>query len=133
MHVLRQASARACRPTQTQPCKVIFLYYAGTIQEQALALMGEKEAASQALEGTFDTNALRAMMNGGENDDILAALATTLESNRVNVQSAWKIRPELKTSTRRATKTVSIAQPWESEFLFDMSLNPGALPALAHA
>src|SRR5205085_7730068 len=38
-HVLRQASARARRPTQTQPCKVFFLYYSGTIQEQALALM----------------------------------------------------------------------------------------------
>src|SRR6202011_2688197 len=53
-HVLRQASARARRPTQTQPCKVFFLYYAGTVHEQALPLMGEKEAASQALEGVFD-------------------------------------------------------------------------------
>src|SRR5579862_398866 len=44
-HVLRQASARARRPIQTKPCKVFFLYYAGTIQEQALALMREKEAA----------------------------------------------------------------------------------------
>ena len=41
-HVLRQASARARRPTQTKPCKVFFLYYAGTIQETALALMGEQ-------------------------------------------------------------------------------------------
>ena len=54
-HVLRQASARARRPKQTKPCKVFFLYYGNTIQEQAMALMGEKEAASQALEGVFDT------------------------------------------------------------------------------
>src|SRR5471030_2510748 len=56
-HVLRQASARARRPIQTLPCKVMFLYYSGTIQEQALALMGEKEAAAQSLEGRFDCDA----------------------------------------------------------------------------
>jgi len=33
-HVLRQASARARRPTQTKPCKVVFLYYRGTIQKR---------------------------------------------------------------------------------------------------
>jgi hypothetical protein len=89
-HVLRQASARARRPTQTQPCKVYFLYYRDSIQEKALALMGEKEAASQALEGTFDVNALRGLMNGCENDDIVAALANSLESGRkLDAQAAW--------------------------------------------
>ena len=86
-HVLRQASARARRPIQTRDCKVIFLYYKGTIQEQALALMGEKEAASQALEGTFDTRALRALMNGGKDDDILSALANSLD--RREAKAAW--------------------------------------------
>ncbi len=87
-HVLRQASARARRPIQTQACKVFFFYYEGTIQEQALALMGEKEAASQALEGTFDVTALKSMMNGGQNDDIMAALASRLE-NRGSAKAAW--------------------------------------------
>lgn len=87
-HVLRQASARARRPIQTLPCKVFFLYYLGTIQEQALGLMGEKEAASQALEGTFDTRALRAMMNGGKDDDIVSALANSLEK-RVDATASW--------------------------------------------
>ena len=90
-HVLRQASARARRPTQTKPCKVFFLYYTGTIQEQALALMGEKEAASQALEGVFDCNALRAMMNGGKDDDIMAALANSLDNGKgLDAKAAWK-------------------------------------------
>ena len=89
-HVLRQASARARRPSQTKACKVFFLYYAGTIQEQALALMGEKESASLALEGVFDANALRAMMNGGKCDDIMAALANSLDSTKLNAEAAWK-------------------------------------------
>jgi hypothetical protein len=89
-HVLRQASARARRPTQTLPCKVFFLYYSGTIQEQALGLMGEKEAASQALEGVFDTAALRALMNGGKDDDIMSALAHSLEGKKkLNVKAVW--------------------------------------------
>src|SRR5205823_4649605 len=117
--VLRQASARARRPTQTMPCKVFFLYYAGTIQEKALALMGEKEAASQALEGTFDTNALRALMNGGEDTDIIAALASTLETGKkVDARAAWKptvaqpvVQPIAPTK-RKAIATAATAKAW---------------------
>lgn len=90
-HVLRQASARSRRPIQTLPCKVFFLYSTGTIQEHAMALMGEKEAASQALEGIFDAAALRALMNGGEDPDILAALAHSIEKgiDRTKLKEAW--------------------------------------------
>ena len=130
-HVLRQASARARRPIQTQPCKVFFLYYAGTIQEQALALMGEKEAASQALEGTFDSNALRAMMNGGDSDDIIAALASTLETGKkVDARTVWKPAlskptvPETASVKRKAVAKTAVAKTWAREFLFD--LNPAA-------
>jgi SNF2 family DNA or RNA helicase len=119
-HVLRQASARARRPTQTKPCKVFFLYYAGTIQEQALALMGEKEAASQALEGVFDASALRAMMNGGANDDIIAALASTLDSGKkVDARAAWNI------SKPHVTRGTPVLRPvpdcWSHGYLFDVT------------
>ncbi len=136
-HVLRQASARARRPTQSKPCKVFFLYYAGTIQEQALALMGEKEAASQALEGTFDTNALRAMMNGGENDDIIAALASTLDTGKkVNAQAVWKsaeskpIAPEIPLGKRKAAATTVRPTSWTQGFLFDIEEYIERVPAL---
>jgi hypothetical protein len=132
-HVLRQASARARRPAQTKPCKVVFLYYAGTIQEQALALMGEKEAASQALEGVFDTHALRAMMNGGGNDAIMAMLAGSLESNaRADAAAAWRKmdrKPEtvhVRTPAVAALATAkqrgrARAQNRNQGFLFDMT------------
>ncbi len=101
-HVLRQASARARRPIQTMPCKVFFLYYEKTIQEQSLAFMGEKEAASQALEGTFDTRALKALMNGGENDDIMGALASNLVGK--DAKKAWSHQP-------RPTEAPTLAVP----------------------
>jgi hypothetical protein len=125
-HVLRQASARARRPIQTQPCKVFFLYYARTIQETALGLMGEKEAASQALEGTFDTNALRAMMNGGENDDIIAALASTLDTGKkIDARAAWKVesKPVRKPKLPKPRVIEVPAQPraWVQGYLFDLA------------
>jgi hypothetical protein len=88
-HVLRQWSARARRPTQTLPCKLFYCYYRGTVQEWAMNLMSEKEAASLALEGTFDLNALRGLMNGGQNDDILAALASNLGKEH-DAKIAWQ-------------------------------------------
>ena len=89
-HTLRQASARARRPTQTQACKVIYLYYQGTVQESCMSLMGEKTAASEMLEGLFDTESLRAMMNGCDNDDILAALANSLDKKLTSAKAAWQ-------------------------------------------
>ena len=133
-HVLRQASARARRPTQTKPCKVFFLYYAATIQEQALALMGEKEAASQALEGTFDTNALRAMMNGGQNDDIIAALATQLENGKkVDARKAWKPLDNKPAVTKaKATVTALTTPPFQTAPTPPVSANaPTMTPANA--
>jgi hypothetical protein len=129
-HVLRQASARARRPTQTLPCKVFFLYYAATIQEQALGLMGEKEAASQALEGTFDTNALRAMMNGSEDADILTALAATLETGKkVDARAAWNA-PRPKRKPQPDAPIIRIEpRAWQQGFLFDMDFTPAALAA----
>jgi phage-related baseplate assembly protein len=52
--------------------------------------MGKKEAASQALEGTFDVNALRELMNGTKTADIVAALANSLESGwKLDAATAW--------------------------------------------
>jgi hypothetical protein len=127
--VRRQASARARRPTQTQACKVFFLYYATTIQEQALALMGEKEAASQALEGVFDTGALRAMMNGGESDDILAALATTLEAGKKDARAAWNVaKPKRSGTATTKPKPALLSRAWEQGLLFGIdAIPPSAL------
>ncbi len=90
--------------------------------------MAEKEAASQAFEGTFDTNALRAMMNGGENDDILAALATTLEAGKkIDARAAWNV-PKPK---RKPKPAIIRPEPrcWQEGFLFDMDFTPAALAA----
>jgi hypothetical protein len=102
--------------------------------------MGEKEAASQALEGTFDTNALRAMMNGGQNDDIVAALANQLESGqKMDARAAWKsaeAKPPVTLPKLVARKTAtrhSYERAWSQGYLFDLSPDTEASYAAAGA
>ncbi len=78
LFTLRQASRRAWRIGQTQPCRVVYLYYAGTMQDRALALMGRKLTAAQALEGKFSGEGLVAM--AGEDANVEVALARSLVS-----------------------------------------------------
>lgn len=76
LFTLRQASRRAWRIGQTHPCRVVYLYYAGTMQDRALALMGRKLTAAQALEGKFSGEGLVAM--AGEDANVEVALARSL-------------------------------------------------------
>jgi hypothetical protein len=63
-----------------------YLYYEGTMQERAMALMGKKLAAAQALEGKFSTEGLIAM--AGEENGAMA-LAATLSGKVENAARQW--------------------------------------------
>jgi hypothetical protein len=76
LFTLRQASRRSWRIGQKQPCRVIYLYYLGTMQDRALALMGKKMTAAQALEGKFSSEGLIGM--AGEDANVEIALARSL-------------------------------------------------------
>ncbi len=72
---IRQAGRRAWRIGQKQPCKTVFLYYQRTMQEGAMAHMGRKQAACEAIDGKFSAEGLAAM---GGDDDATMALAKSL-------------------------------------------------------
>jgi hypothetical protein len=76
LFTLRQASRRSWRIGQQQPCRLIYFYHAGTMQERALDLMGKKLTAAQALEGTFASDGLVAL--AGEDATLELALARSL-------------------------------------------------------
>jgi hypothetical protein len=76
LFTLRQASRRSWRIGQKQPCKVVYFHYASTMQERAMALMGKKLTAAQALEGTFSSEGLAAL--AGEDANMEIALARSL-------------------------------------------------------
>jgi hypothetical protein len=50
LFTLRQASRRAWRIGQTQPCRIVYMHYESTMQDRAMALMGKKLTAAQALD-----------------------------------------------------------------------------------
>jgi hypothetical protein len=77
LFTLRQASRRSWRIGQRNDCKVLYLYYASTLQERAMSLMGKKMTAAQALEGKFSSDGLVAMA-GDEGGSVEMALARSL-------------------------------------------------------
>jgi SNF2 family DNA or RNA helicase len=56
LFTLRQASRRSWRIGQSKDCRVVYLYYEGTMQDRAIALMGKKLTAAETLEGKFSTD-----------------------------------------------------------------------------
>jgi hypothetical protein len=90
IYTLRQASRRSWRIGQRSNVNVKFFYYAGTMQETCLRLMGKKLLVSLAMEGKFATDGLQAIDEG---DDILMAMARELATEKGIGESAdavWK-------------------------------------------
>ena len=90
IYTLRQASRRSWRIGQWSNVNVKFFYYAGTMQEACLRLMGKKLLVSLAMEGKFATDGLQAIDEG---DDILMAMARELVTEKGISESAdavWK-------------------------------------------
>jgi hypothetical protein len=90
IYTLRQASRRSWRIGQWSNVNVKFFYYAGTMQEACLRLMGKKLLVSLAVEGKFASDGLQAIDEG---DDILMAMARELVTENGIGESAdaiWK-------------------------------------------
>ena len=82
-HVLRQASARARRADSDESrAKCFSCITAARSRSLRCRSWAKKNPQARRWEGVFDTNALRAMMNGGEDSDILSALANTLDAGK---------------------------------------------------
>jgi hypothetical protein len=92
LFTLRQSSRRAWRIGQPLDCRLAYFFYRGTMQERAMALMGHKLAAAEALDGKFSTEGLAAM--AGE-DSAEMALARSLADRVESAERAWSraVRP----------------------------------------
>jgi hypothetical protein len=90
IYTLRQASRRSWRIGQRSNVNVKFFYYAATMQEACLRLMGKKLLVSLAMEGKFASDGLQAIDEG---DDILMAMARELVTEKgigENADAVWK-------------------------------------------
>jgi SNF2 family DNA or RNA helicase len=92
LYTLWQALRRVWRLGQTKPVKAVFAVYRGTMEAQALALMGRKMRAAQLLygdnvggaivpveEGDFVTELAREVLRGAELDDLQSLFADEMQ------------------------------------------------------
>lgn len=84
LYTLAQAVRRAYRPTQTQPCEVVYMCYAGTMSETAMGLVAEKMAALALLSGDEITDGFASVGQGSSLMSQLAKLVTESEGDVVN-------------------------------------------------
>ena len=73
VYTMRQASRRSWRIGQTEPVKVLFMAYRGTLQGDALKLVARKIQASLAVEGELPEEGLSAY--GDDGQDVMMGLA----------------------------------------------------------
>ena len=78
VYTMRQASRRSWRIGQTQPVRVVFMSYRGTLQADALKLVAKKLQSSLAVEGELPEDGLAAY--GDDGDDLMMALARKIVS-----------------------------------------------------
>ncbi len=98
---IRQASRRHWRIGQTQAAKVGYFAYAGTIQETALQIMGQKLVAAMGLEGKFSEEGLNSLASG----DMTAALARAILDGLDRSQSLETLWAEM--NHKRAAGSVA--------------------------
>ena len=90
LHTLRQASRRSWRIGQSEPVRVKFLCYEGTMQASCLRLMGKKLLVALTMEGKFAGEGLQTL---DEDDDMLSAMARELvEKNGIgeSADADWR-------------------------------------------
>jgi hypothetical protein len=108
LYVLWQALRRVWRLGQTKPVKAVFSVYRGTMEAQALALMGRKMRAAQLLygdnvggaivpveDGDFITELAREVLRGAELDDLQSLFADEMRVSNSPMGCPTEISPVL--------------------------------------
>ena len=115
IYTLRQASRRSWRIGQRNNVNVKFFYYADTMQETCVRLMGKKLLVSLAMEGKFASDGLQAIDEG---DDILMAMARELVTEKGIGESAdavWKALQKQQTEVFGARAVETLPSETEAE------------------
>jgi hypothetical protein len=116
LFTLRQASRRSWRIGQRETCRIVYFYYEGTMQERAMALMGKKLTAAQALEGTFSSEGLVALAGEDANVEIALARSLVERMDEGDARRMWG-----KVVNPSSPKTILIVPPEEGRRWLDLT------------
>lgn len=105
LSTMRQASRRSWRLSQTKNIEVYFMFYADTIQEQALALMATKLQAAMSIEGKFSEEGLNAMSN---NEDLLTQIANSVVEGIKHTVNADVFQKTSITSIKKGSEKTTV-------------------------
>lgn len=137
LFTLRQAARRSWRIGQQQPCRIVYFYYDPTMQSRALALMGRKLTAAQALEGSFSSEGLVALAGEDANVEIDLARSLVEHMDEGDARRIWsksfQPRPQAAEASHRLTAQRLLDLPIRKEDALPFRKPRQRLPALSAA
>lgn len=86
LFTINQAARRAWRIGQTEECRIFYLAYANSYQEQMAHLIAKKKKAAAAISGDVSSDGLSAML--GDEGDLQAMLVNSIKKGEVVKGSA---------------------------------------------
>ena len=84
LFVMWQAAGRAWRLNQREECRTYYLGYERTVQQAILQVLGEKKAATSAIQGRFSADGLAAMARGVDTQVRIAQIMSEMDHQTGN-------------------------------------------------
>lgn len=84
LFVVWQAAGRAWRLNQREECHTYYLAYKRTVQQAILQVLGEKKAATSAIQGKFSADGLAAMAQGVDTQVRIAQIMSEMDEDSGN-------------------------------------------------
>lgn len=84
LFVMWQASGRSWRLNQKEECRTFYFGYEQTVQQAILQVLGEKKAATSAIQGRFSAEGLAAMAQGVDTQVRIAQIMSEIDSHTAN-------------------------------------------------
>lgn len=81
LFTINQASRRAWRIGQTEECRILYLAYSDSYQEQMASLIARKNKAASAINGEVSSDGLNAML--GDDGDLQSMLVKSIKQGKV--------------------------------------------------
>lgn len=84
LFIMWQAAGRAWRLNQREECRIYYLGYKKTVQQAILQVLGEKKAATSAIQGRFSADGLVAMASGVDTQVRIAQIMSEMDHQTEN-------------------------------------------------